>query len=328
MSKKILLTLALVSVLILAAACDDDDDCVDCPPPTEAPDPTMANIWPHDDGTAWTFDIEYREVLPPADPDKAGEIPSMEELHAALQDTLAGEVLGEGDGLFRFAFDGMVTTESEATGQNVVETIYVEMPGRPVNSGNGNNSGMDPVLAMIARARPDLRSKILARYGLDEKALDELFPPMFLGGYAFAYEDTGYFGYGDLDQEHSWVYLEGDLSVGSEFSLQLVPSLADDIWLYGQVWSIADQTVGGRTFENVVEYMYLIEMGETEIADDNGNALGSAFPYNYGYTFYAPEVGPISGVERHVPNPEIPPAEPELPIAEYVLDLVGVTFPE
>ena len=32
-------------------------------------------------------------------------------------------------------------------------------------------------------------------------------------------------------------YLDGDLAVGTEFSMQLVPDLADDIWLYGRIWS-------------------------------------------------------------------------------------------
>jgi len=327
MSKKLLLNLSLIFVLILAAACNDDDDSVNCPDPG-APDPTMANIWPHADGTSWTFDIEYREILPPEVPLKAGEIPTMEELHAALQDPVPGEVVEEGDGLYRLALDGMVTTDSGATGQNVVESIYMEMPDGPVKSVNGNSSGVDPVLAMIARARPDLRSGIVSRYGLDEKALDYIFPPLFLGGYAFAYEDSGYFGYGDLDQDHAWVYLEGDLSVGSEFSLQLVPSLANDVWLHGRIWSISDRTVGGRTYENVVECMYVIDLGETEISDENGTILGSSFPYYYGSSFFAPEVGPIAGVERHVANPVFTPPAQGYPTEEYVLDLVGVTFPE
>lgn len=326
MSKKIALLIVLAAGLVLFSACNDDDECTTCPPPAGAPQPTMANIWPHADGTAWTYDIEYRELTPlPTVDVKEGEIPTMEELHAALQAPLEGEIVTEEDGLYRLAFDGMVTTESGAEGQNVVETFYTELYGEVKNSGQG---GADPFFAAIARSRPDLREALITRCGFDEKYLETISPPMFMGGYAFSAEDEGYYSFGDLDQNHSWVYLEGDLSVGSEFSMQLVPMLADDIWLYGRIWSVQDRTIGGKLVENVLECMYLIDMGEAAVTDEGGNVIGTYYPYFYGVTFFGPEIGPLAGIERRINEPVGVLQDGPTSMFEYVMDGVGVTFPE
>jgi hypothetical protein len=61
--KKYLFMILTISLVFGVSACNDDEDCVDCPDVT-TPDPTMANIWPHADGTAWTFDGVYRELEP------------------------------------------------------------------------------------------------------------------------------------------------------------------------------------------------------------------------------------------------------------------------
>ena len=334
MSRKILLTLALTTALFLVSACNDDDDnCVDCPA-VGAATPTMANIWPHEDGTAWTYDLEYRELEPvPGANAKEGEIPTMEELHSALQEPMVGIVTLEGDGLYRFAFDGLITTDTGAVGQHVRETFFVDLDEMTKDipeegSTDGTPTFADRTLAMIARARPDLRQALVSSYGLDEKSLGNITPPMFLGGYAFSAEEEGYFSYGDLDQNHSWVYLEGDLTVGSEFSLQLVPVIADDIWLYGRVWSVEERTIGGRIFENVLECMYVVDFGESTATDENGNVIAAIYPYFYGVTLFAPDLGPVAGIERRVEFNFSVIRDPEPAMFEYVMDLVGVTYSE
>ena len=124
------------------------------------------------------------------------------------------------------------------------------------------------------------------------------------GECAFSSEDDGYYAYGDLDTEHSWIFLQGDLSVGSEFSLQLVPDLADDIWLYGRIWSIGDRTVGGEAGSNVLECMYVIDMGIQEATDEQGGVLGEYRSYMYYSVLFAPEYGPIMSTERQVLAPD------------------------
>ena len=111
MKKIFLLSVIAVGLLLLVSACNDDDDCIDCPD-AGTPDPTMANIWPHADGTAWTFDVVYRELetiqgIQPADTAPLGT----EELHDALQAPMPGMVTKEEEGLFRFTFDGTITTQ-------------------------------------------------------------------------------------------------------------------------------------------------------------------------------------------------------------------------
>ena len=61
---------------------------------------------------------------------------------------------------------------------------------------------------------------------------------------------------------------------------------------------------------------------------EDGDILGTFFPYNYGTTFYAPDWGPVSGIERHVALPPEIQESPRALLIEYVMDLVGVTFPE
>ena len=320
MTKRILILVAMTALLFLLPACNDDDECPTCPD-TGTPAPTMANIWPHADGTAWTFDGVYREsTVPTPVKDYGTEIPPMDDLHAALGEPLPGVVTMEEDGLYRFAFDGETTTLSGATGQKVVETMFAAPP----------EDGPDPLLALIARARPDLRPALAARYGIGTKDFSEVpGSPYFLGGYCFSAEEEGYFGYGDVDQNHSWVYLEGDLSVGSEFSLQLVPALTDGVWLYGRVWSLGDRTVNGIDYENVLEVMYVIDLGESMVTDEQGNLLGTSHPYMYGNSFFVPEVGPVEGTERRVfPTPDPVEKSVEGEYFEYVFDLVGVTFAE
>ena len=120
----------------------------------------------------------------------------------------------------------------------------------------------------------------------------------------FAFEDSGYFGYGDLNTERRWVYLGDSLAVGTEFTLQIVPDLADDIWLYGRIWSIGDRSVNGVTWHNVVECMYAFDFGVQEAVDEDGNIVDYFHSYIYGTTLFVPEVGPIACDERHMLAPD------------------------
>ncbi len=294
--------LILSCLLLVALLGCNDDNCIDCPDGGSDPEPTMANLWPHADGTGWIYDFAYGEYEGPAVTDSAPPLPSLQELHDALDVPVTGVVINEGLGLYRLRFDGIVTTDSGVLAQNIVGTLYNEAE----KSGTGTvgaSDGERRLLQLIARVRPDLRPRILARLGANAdalKSLDGVDLPYFLGGYAFASEDSGYYGYGDLNTSHSWVYLEGDLAVGSRFSLQLLPDLTDDIWLYGQIWSIGDRFVGGVAWPNVLECMYAIDLGLVQLTDEGGGTIGEFRPCLYGSTLFAPEFGPIAGRERRV----------------------------
>jgi hypothetical protein len=311
---------ALVATLLLTG-CNDDDDCADCPPTNLPPQPTLANIWPHVDGTQWVYDIEFNQHLGPEFSDQPPPLPSFEELHAALQLPIPTELLESDEGLYRLRFEGQLTTESGVTAQKLVGRIYTELGGPPriVDSQRS-------LLLAIARARPDCRAAILAKLGLTpdaQKSLDDAHEPFFLGAYAFAFEDSGYYGYGDLSDRHSWIYLEGDLAVGTEFSIQLVPELIDNAWLYGRIWAVGDRVVEGVAWSNVVECMYAIDLGVQTSTDENGEVIGSYRTYYYGATLFVPEFGPIACDERHVLAPEGVLGDPLPSYEEYRCRLAG-----
>ncbi|MBK6898638.1 MAG: hypothetical protein IPH09_04995 [bacterium] len=82
--------------------------------------------------------------------------------------------------------------------------------------------------------------------------------------------------------------------------MQLVPELADDIWLYGRVWSIADRVVAGVERQNVLECMYAVDLGVATATNDEGELIGEYRAYIYCSTLYAPGFGPIASQERWV----------------------------
>lgn len=286
--------LALLCLLPFLLVGCNDEDCAECPDP--APMPTMDNIWPHEDGTGWVYDLQYREFEGPAPAETAPPLPTLQALHAALAQPLEGDPLVEEQVLYRLRFEGELTTGPGVTAQNLVGTTYRE--STPSLSARSDRR----LLGLIARARPDLRPRILAEVdGTADDLKDASGASMYsLGSCAFASEQNGYYAYGELDAEHSWIFLEGDLSIGSEFTLQLVPELADDIWLYGQIWGVGDKTVDGVTWSNVLECMYAVDMGVQAATDDQGNLLGEYRSYLYFATLYAPGYGPIMSVERQV----------------------------
>jgi len=289
-------------LLFVAAGCDEDDECARCPDLPDDPEPTLANIWPHEDGTEWVYDLEYGQFEGPDVSEEPPPLPSMEDLHAALQQPVDADQLGLDVGLYRLLFDGQVTTETGVVGQDLVEAFYSEVDPLLRETGDAR-SCEQRLLRTLARARPDLRPAILKRLGgaADwSKDLADARSPFFLGAYAFAFEDSGYYAYGDLDTEHAWTYLEGDLSVGSEFSLQLVPEIADDIWLHGRVWSVEDRDISGIAWPNALEYLYVVDLGVQTATDEGGEVIGYVHPYVYGTTVFVPEVGPVACHERHV----------------------------
>lgn len=269
---------ALLLLAVAGAGCfgDDDDD---------SPNVSMARIWPHADQTTWSYDIVLTTMETDTTAVPSGELPTLEDLHADLGQAMSGAVASRDTAVYTTMLDGMVTTDTGMVGQHFVSSIEQEgKAARTVVPGRA-------LLDRLALARPDL--------GLP--APDKEFiggGPALLGGYAFAAEDTGYFSYGDVDTIHSWTYLERSLRPGTEFSLQLVRPLADDVWLYGRIWSVGDRSFGGRTWRSAVECMYLVDMGLQQMVDENGDPLGEGRSYIYGRIWYVQDVGPVAFQER------------------------------
>ncbi len=296
--------MAMMFLLVFSGCANKE--CINCPEINDTA-PALENIWPHEDGNSWTYDfsnaylsgneLELYENLE--------DVPSptfvIDDLYADFLEP--AEPDSSSAGTYRLEFDGMITTYSGVTAQHLVETISDDQD----QSGFRETDANVNLLLRIMRARPDLRDKITAilrEKGVSESTIMgsrslELEPPIFLVGYAWEQNDDAIIGYGDIDTDPSWKYLDEDLSPGHSFVIQLVPSLSDDIFLHGKIMSWQSVEVDGITYENCVEYFYAIDFGIQTAMDEHGSVLGYYVPENYGTVVYAPEVGPVSGLERN-----------------------------
>lgn len=147
-------------------------------------------------------------------------------------------------------------------------------------------------------SRPDLRARL---EGL-APTRDREWSPYFL--------HTGIFRDAGMRLEmwqpgwnHStWTYMVAPPVVGMSFTHQLVPELADDIYLHGVITDTnaqADTPAG--IFENCVVVTYLIDMGVSEITDESGEVVGTMHGEVAGHVAFAPMVGPVELLEQHTP---------------------------
>jgi hypothetical protein len=271
------LALVLVLPLVFAGCFGGDDD--------DPPAVSMARIWPHADQTTWSYDIVLTMMETDTTAVPSDVLPSLEELRADLESGMSGVVASRDTAVYTAMLDGMVTTDTGMVGQHFVGSI--EQEGKAARVAEPGRALLD----RLALARPEL--------GLAPSTKEFIGGgPVLLGGYAFAAEDTGYYSYGDVDTIHSWTYLERSLRPGTEFSLQLVRPLADDVWLHGRIWSVGDRSFGGRTWRSAVECVYLVDMGLQQVVDENGELLGEGRSLIWGRIWYVQDVGPVAFQER------------------------------
>jgi hypothetical protein len=258
---------------------------------------------------------EQRSQVPP--------MPSLDELEALLDGHGIGDAVTVMDLIYRLEFDGMVTTNSGVTAQSLADTVIDPSPPALMPSANANVS---PLLVRIAAARPDLRERInrvLAgasaqtepHSGFRLMPGDEPFersyqePVLLRGG---AWEKTGeWIGlYGDLDTFLSWKYLEADLTPGHEFTHQLIPGFADDIFLHCRVIRRLTVRTDGRAHFNAIECLYAVDFGVVDLRDPS-NPAGSGYyrMFDYGSVIYVPDLGPIALYQRVL----VEPGEPVTP---------------
>ena len=266
-------------------------------------------LWPNEDGRRWDYRYAASacEPGPPLlhpTPDEVLPAPDPEDVLALLGSREHGPsplpVSFIGDGgcqaitePYALRFDGMITTSSGVTAQNLKESMA--MVG-PASGRLARDSWQKRFLAGLAQARPDLRAKLAAQ-GVGETAQVWFHLPVFLHGYAWEKTAAHVGTYGDVDQKLAWKFLEADLSPGSRFTHQLVPSLADDVFLYGYVvpknrqWKL-------KGFARDVQVVYVLDYGVAVATDASGNVLGYLRGVSYGTVVYAPGVGPVLCAER------------------------------
>src|SRR5262245_18384792 len=99
--------------------------------------------------------------------------------------------------------------------------------------------------------------------------------------------------------------------------MQLVPSIADDVFLHARVLGARTVSVPSGTYQQVLDVLYAIYFGVVAIVDDTQHTLGYVRLYDYGSIAYAADVGPVESVER----PELP----EVPVPNPLPALLEVT---
>jgi hypothetical protein len=267
-------------------------------------------IWPHEDGSGWAYRLTSRswDQPPPVLYPTRGEVPaiSMDDAIRLLGTEPTGANPQTGTGSYRLQFNGLVTTLSGVSRQNLQETLEQGAAATassatafPATARSGS-----AFLDLLARARPDLARKMdrnassAASRAAATQAAATVFLPTLLHGYAWEQTDEWIGTYGDLNQQIAWIFLTPDLRPGSEFSLQLVPELADDVFLHARVlgWKSVETEAG--TFHRALDVVYLVDFGVTEIVDFEGNTLGYNRSALFGTVDYVVGVGPVRGYER------------------------------
>ena len=291
--------LAAAALFSLVAGCDGDG------PSFRA---TLDNLWPNADGDAWTFELamsarEGAGLVIYSSPSEVPPLPPPDELAAWLDGGPAGAPDDTGSGVMRLRFDGQVTTESGVTAQNLAEEYFAPIDGVLVRRAAG---AFPAFLRALAAARPDLRAKLRALPGgppaptaapaANSAYFDE---PLFLHGYAWEKTEDHIANYGDLNDEISWLYLTRGLDEGDGFDLQLVPDLADDIYLHGWIRERREIAVETGTYDDCVECLYAVDYGITALVAEEGEAMGFCRPLSVGLIVYAAGVGPVYSRERH-----------------------------
>lgn len=277
----------------------------------------LRNIWPNEDGRSWTYRINHRTWDQPAFrvyPTEAEvPAPSLDVVAALLRNHPIGTNPLATTAGYRMKFNGMKTTFSGAVGQNLETEVFDFGTGAAriaIGSSLSRETLPTGFLNALAIARPDLREKIARRWPeVAARAAGSMSPasvpdPIFLFGYAWVKTPEFIGSYGDLNLDVSWKYLVADLDPGSEFSMQPVPDLADDVFLHARVLRRhrgdrrRDEGRANAGMTNAVEVLYVVDFGSSFATDEDGNELGFTRFYSYGTITYVPHVGPIRSYER------------------------------
>jgi hypothetical protein len=321
-SERLLLVLACLGFVW---ACEEDTPVGTTPPP----DPTLENLWPNDDGRSWTYSLQPRlwDIPTFTVYDSISQVPpvTLDDVEVLVLSHPIGANTVIDSGIFRLVFDDSLVTPSGARGQNLREELYLSQPSPQPVATSGANAGswtevansQTTFLQRLARARPDLLPRLAAVHpelaarqasGTNTPPrLDEVWLPLLLHGGAFEKTSEHIGNYGVLDLLLAWKFLERNLTPGHEFTHQLVPVLADDVFLHARLR--APRTVQGPAgvFEKALEVLYLVDYGIGTVVDSMGTDVGFTRIFDYGLILYAPTIGPVGGYERSIVGVGDPP---------------------
>lgn len=271
---------------------------------------TLEDIWPNEDGRFWAYRIEERSWNPPGiryyrTSAEVPPLPRFDAIVELLRRPTTGRNPVTETARYTMQFQGMRTTLSGATGQNLMTAISAPPPsaigGAALSSRSIPTSGPEGgFLAALRMARPDLAPKLAARpQALGAPAIAQaVHMPTFLFGYAWV-KTRDYIGsYGDLNTELAWKYLEPNLTPGHTFHMQLVPDLADDVFLHARVLREGPSFSSVGSIRSAIDVLYVVDFGVSAATDVDGNVLGYSRMFSFGTITYAPLIGPIASYER------------------------------
>lgn len=229
-----------------------------------AAQPALDTLWPNADGIHWTYRIDATDVVDPGG------------------NFTAEAVLW---------FDGEVPTAG-GPAQMLHGT-------HPVPTGKPGHFSRDPLLAQLWKARPDLRPLLAAR-GSDGSAGDGTgwWPLLLHDGYFMKSASNIQMWQPGFDHP-TWTYLTGNLNPGAQFTQQLIPEFADNVFLHGTVEAV-DATVqtDAGTFHGAVRMGYVVDYGWTAWTDDAGNPHGLYRSETRGHVHFVPGAGPVELLEE------------------------------
>lgn len=262
--------------------------------------PVLSELWPNDDGTKWTFDFAGWDLPFPQGP---------------LSESISTADTWDGEATLTLAG----TTETAGgTAQNLVGWHTAAVPAKP---------GL-PLAALhrnLWRARPDLHRAIEARASNGPKVNATDWIPLLLHE-GFFMELADRIEMWQETWDHStWTYLTDALGNGQMFTQQLVPELADDVFLHGTVESnSAMVTTPAGTFPNAVKIACEIDYGESDLLDEQMSSIGTYRARTLGWVHYVPDIGPVDMQEEFIPYSEVDCGI--TPCPQEILDLVGEPF--
>lgn len=316
----------IVAVFVVTfSGCNDDEPTV-CPVGPGTPFPTLQNIWPNQDQSSWSYDYVWNSeagdwnitYYPTAD--EVPPIPDWTEIYDLLDIPIFLDSMVTNNAIFRLKFDGQKTAGGGVTAQNLAQSFYFEETGAvlALDAGVGDRE----FVRRLYVARPDLRARLetlvndtsirlsssrgFTELLMQPNALDrpnEIFAtsvlkPMLIHGGVWEKTDEWIGTYGDLNRLLAWKFLASDLSPGTEFSHQLVPDLADDVFLHCRIFRRFDYETEVGVFPKAIECVYLLDYGLSMASDPTGQPLGYINTFDYGKVIYAPTVGPVYCYER------------------------------
>jgi hypothetical protein len=314
----LLLASSFLLLLLPLVGCEDDD-CATCVGDPPAPEPTLANVWPNEDGRGWTYDFVAREwsdtTLPP------DEVYTIEDVDSVLAEAASPDATIEAH-IWRQVFEGEYTTGPGVTGQNLRGYYFKDVEGGSPRWVPADILPREQRLVWPAQmTMADVAARRICCVG----------GLLLEGGPAFVKTEEYIATYGELDLQLSWKWLEADLSPGAGFTLQLVPALADDVFLYGEIREVHDLSTPYGDFENALSVNYVIDKGEVEVLGTGGEPTSTYHPYTFGRMEFVPEVGPVYTFERSIfpggdVTQDLGTGGPR--VFEYEYWLIGTGMPE